>query len=178
MTQRNHSVAYQDGVDTLILTVLDGTITHRTQQCVANKGRAFRVLKRAVRDVLWTHRTEYCGMLSLQTTAADVPTVTAGVARALFSDGIINWGRIVSLVAYGTVLLQASKSTLWPECAYGIGVSIAAYITDNYMDWLVGTDGWDGFVDTFDRVHQRPWLSTQGKLFVFGVGLGLLSVLL
>uniref|UniRef100_A0A669CH56 Bcl-2 Bcl-2 homology region 1-3 domain-containing protein n=1 Tax=Oreochromis niloticus TaxID=8128 RepID=A0A669CH56_ORENI len=98
--------------------------------------------------------------------------------RALFSDGIINWGRIVSLVAYGTVLLQASKSTLWPECAYGIGVSIAAYITDNHMDWLVGTDGWDGFVDTFDRVHQRPWLSTQGKLFVFGVGLGLLSVLL
>uniref|UniRef100_A0AAZ1XHX8 Bcl-2 Bcl-2 homology region 1-3 domain-containing protein n=1 Tax=Oreochromis aureus TaxID=47969 RepID=A0AAZ1XHX8_OREAU len=81
-------------------------------------------------------------MLSLQTTAADVPTVTAGVARALFSDGIINWGRIVSLVAYGTVLLQASKSTLWPECAYGIGVSIAAYITDNHMDWLVGTDGW------------------------------------
>uniref|UniRef100_A0A3B4H829 Bcl-2 Bcl-2 homology region 1-3 domain-containing protein n=1 Tax=Pundamilia nyererei TaxID=303518 RepID=A0A3B4H829_9CICH len=55
-------------------------------------------------------------MLSLQTTAAaEVSTVTR-VARTLFSDGIINWGRIVSLVAYGTVLLQASKSTLGPEC--------------------------------------------------------------
>ncbi|XP_019212113.1 induced myeloid leukemia cell differentiation protein Mcl-1 homolog [Oreochromis niloticus] len=159
MTEHNHSVAYQDSVDTLLLTVLDGTIAHPTQQCVANKGRAFRVLKRAVRDVLRTHRTEYCGMLSLQTTAAEVPMVT-GVAHALFSDGIINWGRVVSLVAYGTVLLRASKSTLGPECAYEIGVSIAAYITDNHMDWLVGSDGWDGFVHTFDRVHQRPWLST------------------
>lgn len=81
-------------------------------------------------------------MLSLQTTAAaEVSTVTR-VARTLFSDGIINWGRVVSLVAYGTVLLQASKSTLGPECAYAIGVSIAAYITDNHMDWLAGTDGW------------------------------------
>ncbi|CAI5677956.1 unnamed protein product [Oreochromis niloticus] len=159
MTEHDHSVAYQDSVDTLLSTVIDGTITHCTQQCVANKGRAFRVLKHAVRDVLRTHRMEYCGMLSLQTTAAEVPMVT-GVARALFSDGIINWGRVVSLVAYGTVLLRASKSTLGPECAYGIGVSIAAYITDNHMDWLVGSDGWDGFVHTFDRVHQRPWLST------------------
>uniref|UniRef100_A0A669BN75 Bcl-2 Bcl-2 homology region 1-3 domain-containing protein n=1 Tax=Oreochromis niloticus TaxID=8128 RepID=A0A669BN75_ORENI len=120
------------------------------------------------------HTHVHTGMLSLQTTAAEVPMVT-GVAHALFSDGIINWGRVVSLVAYGTVLLRASKSTLGPECAYEIGVSIAAYITDNHMDWLVGSDGWDGFVHTFDRVHQRPWLSTQGKLFVFGVGLGLLS---
>uniref|UniRef100_A0A3Q4HDS7 Bcl-2 Bcl-2 homology region 1-3 domain-containing protein n=1 Tax=Neolamprologus brichardi TaxID=32507 RepID=A0A3Q4HDS7_NEOBR len=119
----------------------------------------------------------HTGMLSLQTTATEVPMVT-GVVRTLFSDGIINWGRVVSLVAYGTVLLQASKSTLGPECAYGIGVSIAAYITDNHMDWLVGTDGWDGFVDTFDRVHQRLWLSMQGKLLLLGVGLGLLSVLL
>lgn len=61
MTEHNPSVAYQDSVDTLLLTVIDGTITHRTQQCVANKGRTFRVLKRAVRDVLWTQRTEYCG---------------------------------------------------------------------------------------------------------------------
>lgn len=36
----------------------------------------------------------------------------------------------------------------------------------------------DGFVDTFDRVHQRPWLSTEGKLLLLGVGFGLLSVLL
>lgn len=61
MTEHNPSVAYQDSVDTLLLTVIDGMITHRTQQCVANKGRAFRVLKRAVRDVLRTHRTEYRG---------------------------------------------------------------------------------------------------------------------
>uniref|UniRef100_A0A669F4C0 Bcl-2 Bcl-2 homology region 1-3 domain-containing protein n=1 Tax=Oreochromis niloticus TaxID=8128 RepID=A0A669F4C0_ORENI len=87
------------------------------------------------------HTHVHTGMLSLQTTAAEVPMVT-GVARALFSDGIINWGRVVSLVAYGTVLLRASKSTLGPECAYEIGVSIAAYITDNHMDWLVGSDGW------------------------------------
>lgn len=36
----------------------------------------------------------------------------------------------------------------------------------------------DGFVDTFDRVDQRLWLSMQGKLLLLGVGLGLLSVLL
>lgn len=93
-------------------------------------------------------------MLSVQTTtAAEVSTVTR-VARTLFSDGIINWGRVVSLVAYGTVLLQASKSTLGPECAYAIGVSIAAYITDNHMDWLAGTDGW---VCSFFTVFFRPF---------------------
>uniref|UniRef100_A0A3P9D9X2 Bcl-2 Bcl-2 homology region 1-3 domain-containing protein n=1 Tax=Maylandia zebra TaxID=106582 RepID=A0A3P9D9X2_9CICH len=100
-------------------------------------------------------------MLSLQTTAAEVPMVTR-VARTLFSDGIINWGRIVSLVAYGTVLLQASKSTLGPECAYAIGVSIAAYITDNHMDWLAGTDGWVGWLRSI-RLVLGLWMLWKNK---------------
>uniref|UniRef100_A0A669EE68 Bcl-2 Bcl-2 homology region 1-3 domain-containing protein n=1 Tax=Oreochromis niloticus TaxID=8128 RepID=A0A669EE68_ORENI len=86
--------------------------------------------ERGYSSVAGLERCLACGVTAIQDKYlpslghdAWLPMVT-GVARALFSDGIINWGRVVSLVAYGTVLLRASKSTLGPECAYEIGVSI------------------------------------------------------
>uniref|UniRef100_A0AAZ1XFA2 Bcl-2 Bcl-2 homology region 1-3 domain-containing protein n=1 Tax=Oreochromis aureus TaxID=47969 RepID=A0AAZ1XFA2_OREAU len=66
--------------------------------------------------------------------------VVADVAREIYSDGLLNWGRLVSLVAFGAALLGVSKAS--PERARNIGVTIAAYMTDTHMDWFVDNGGW------------------------------------
>lgn len=77
MTSNLH---YQDNVDTMLITILDHTFKHARsiQPGDINKGRAFRVLKTAVRDVLQTYRRHYrgectiCILLSVSATAVEI----------------------------------------------------------------------------------------------------------
>lgn len=70
-------------------------------------------------------------------------SVVNSVAREIYSDGLLNWGRLVSLVAFGAALLGVSKASRpEPDWVREIGFSIAAYMTDNHMDWFVDNGGW------------------------------------
>lgn len=69
----------------------------------------------------------------------------ADVAKQLFLDGFVNWGRIVCLVAYGAALLRrpnAAVSAPTSAQARGIGNAIAAHIINDHMDWFVANSGW------------------------------------
>lgn len=89
--------------------------------------------------------------LTLKDNSAEGSVVTS-VAREIFSDGLLNWGRLVSLVAFGATLLGTPKAIgPEPDRAHEIGVSIAAYITDNHMDWFVDNEDWVCSVSTQSR---------------------------
>lgn len=47
----------------------------------------------------------------------------------------------MSLVAFGVALLRLPKART-PDRARDIGVSIAAYLTSNHMDWFTNNGGW------------------------------------
>uniref|UniRef100_A0A669CUF8 Bcl-2 Bcl-2 homology region 1-3 domain-containing protein n=1 Tax=Oreochromis niloticus TaxID=8128 RepID=A0A669CUF8_ORENI len=115
---------------------------------------SLRVMKQAVREVLWKYRRQYAGMLSNQK-SVEVHMVTK-VAREMCSDGIINWGRIVSLVAFGEVLCRALKTTLGRHCAHEVG---------------------GGFIELFDRPSGRNFLLIQGVLIIVLLGLSLFTFL-
>ncbi|CAI5654301.1 unnamed protein product [Oreochromis niloticus] len=103
--------------------------------------------------------------------------VVADVAREIYSDGLLNWGRLVSLVAFGAALLGVSKAS--PERARNIGVTIAAYMTDTHMDWFVDNGGWEGFVCMFDRkTTQDSGSLTKGLMVMCSVGLTLLAIVI
>lgn len=77
----------------------------------------------------------------LPITSRTEAAIVTSVARELCSDGILNWGRLVSLVAFGVALLRLPKART-PDRARDIGVSIAAYLTSNHMDWFTNNGGW------------------------------------
>lgn len=78
----------------------------------------------------------------LMSTCTEASVITS-VAREIYSDGILNWGRLVSLVAFGAALLRLSKASHRAlDRAREIGVSIAAYMTSNHMDWFMDNGGW------------------------------------
>ncbi|AWO98440.1 putative induced myeloid leukemia cell differentiation protein Mcl-1 -like [Scophthalmus maximus] len=80
------------------------------------------------------------------------PGTVTQEAKAVFVDGVVNWGRIVSLVSLGAAICQSRGF----ECR-GSGENatetveeeIASYLLKEHEDWLVANDYSDGFVAFF-----------------------------
>lgn len=109
------------------------------------------VMKRVVEDLLEKHRYAYNGMknkLSLDDRGDDVRFVGA-VARSIFEDGTTNWGRIVSLLAFGATVCQYYMTKGRENCVERVGQEISTYLLSDQRDWLAKNNGWNGFVDFF-----------------------------
>ncbi|KAI3360732.1 hypothetical protein L3Q82_012973 [Scortum barcoo] len=115
------------------------------------ESKPLSTMKRVVGDVLEKHRYAYNGMinkLSLDDTGDDV-TFVSSVAKNLFADGMTNWGRVVSLLAFGAVVSQHLKEKGRENCVELVGQEIATYLLSDQRDWLVKNNAWDGFVEFF-----------------------------
>lgn len=74
----------------------------------------------------------------------DMSVVTI-VATELFSDGITNWGRIASLLAFGAVLCKHLNDSGRSECVSLVGEEMSAYLLSKQMDWLLKNNAWVSF---------------------------------
>ncbi|KAJ7985543.1 hypothetical protein DPEC_G00353170 [Dallia pectoralis] len=140
----------------------------------------FRTMIRVVKDVISKHHYAYNGMISkldLDGKGDDLSVITS-VAKSLFSDGITNWGRIVSLVAFGAVVSQQLKERGKGNCIELVGQEISAYLLTAQRDWLVKNKSWDGFVEFFHV--EDPESSVRKTLMAFAgvAGIGATLALL
>ncbi|XP_031199383.1 bcl-2-related protein A1 [Mastomys coucha] len=78
-----------------------------------------------------------------------------------FEDGIINWGRIVTIFAFGGVLL---KKLPQEQIALDVGAYkqvssfVAEFIMNNTGEWIRQNGGWeDGFIKKFEP--KSGWLT-------------------
>lgn len=71
------------------------------------------------------------------------------VAKSLFGDGITNWGRIASLVAFGAVVCQYLKEMGRGHCIELVGQEISSYLLSDQRDWLVKNNSWVSLVIRF-----------------------------
>ncbi|XP_034339993.1 bcl-2-related protein A1 [Arvicanthis niloticus] len=78
-----------------------------------------------------------------------------------FEDGIINWGRIVTVFAFGGVLL---KKLPQEQIALDVGAYkqvssfVAEFIMNNTGEWIRQNGGWeDGFIKKFEP--KSGWLT-------------------
>ncbi|KAJ8267506.1 hypothetical protein COCON_G00126780 [Conger conger] len=133
--------------------------------------------RRMVSDVITKHQIAYNGMiqrLCLDERDDDMSFV-ATVAENLFSDGSTNWGRIVSLVAFGATVCQHLKEAGREGCVDQVGVQISSYLLNHKKDWLLSNNGWDGFVEVFHV--EDPESVVRNALMAFagvaGLGAGL-----
>ncbi|XP_008305610.1 induced myeloid leukemia cell differentiation protein Mcl-1 homolog [Cynoglossus semilaevis] len=149
----------------LICDFLKDFTTKSTQRLVESK--ALSTMKRVVKGILDKHRHAFSGMinnLSFENGVYNIGVVGA-VARSLFRDGTSNWGRIVSLVAFGAVLCQHLKEKGWENTVDQVGQEIASYLLSYQKDWLLKNNSWDGFVEFFQG--QEPEKAIRCTLLGF-----------
>ncbi|KAL1781721.1 Bcl-2-related A1 [Sigmodon hispidus] len=88
-------------------------------------------------------------------------TIFNQVMEKEFEDGIINWGRIVTIFAFGGVLLKKlpREQTGLDVGAYKqVSSFVAEFIMNNTGEWIRQNGGWeDGFMKTFEP--KSGWLS-------------------
>lgn len=79
--------------------------------------------------------------LSLKDRGHDMSFI-GSVARSIFMDGVKNWGRIASLVAFGAVVAQYMKDNGRGDCVELVSQEISTYLLTDQRDWLLKNNGW------------------------------------
>uniref|UniRef100_A0A8C0UE15 MCL1 apoptosis regulator, BCL2 family member n=1 Tax=Cyanistes caeruleus TaxID=156563 RepID=A0A8C0UE15_CYACU len=97
------------------------------------------------------------------------------VAAHLFSDGVTNWGRVVTLIAFGAFVAKHLKSIKQEQSISSLAGIITDALVSSKREWLESQGGWEGFVDFF-RVEDLEG-SIRNVLMAFagvaGLGAGL-----
>ncbi|KAA0703382.1 Induced myeloid leukemia cell differentiation protein [Triplophysa tibetana] len=140
------------------------------------KKQVVSTMKRVVDSLVAKHEKAYNGMISrINLEQTDDLSVVTIVATELFSDGITNWGRIASLLAFGAVLCKHLNDSGRSECVSLVGEKISDYLLSDQMDWLLKNNAWDGFVDFFHvpdtEAAVRNALMAIGSVATFGAAL-------
>lgn len=79
--------------------------------------------------------------LSLEDRGHDVSFI-GSVARNIFADGVNNWGRIASLVAFGAVVAEYMKDNGQGDCVEQVSQEMSTYLLTDQRDWLLKNNGW------------------------------------
>lgn len=75
----------------------------------------------------------------------DKVTSMSVLAHSIFADGATNWGRIVSLVAFGVIVCQNSNKEEEEErlaLVESVGEEISTYLLTDQRDWLLKNNSW------------------------------------
>uniref|UniRef100_A0A8C9NTQ6 MCL1 apoptosis regulator, BCL2 family member n=1 Tax=Serinus canaria TaxID=9135 RepID=A0A8C9NTQ6_SERCA len=94
------------------------------------------------------------------------------VAAQMFSDGVTNWGRVVTLITFGAFVAKHLKSIQQEQSISSLAGIITDALVSSKREWLESQGGWEGFVDFF-RVEDLEG-SIRNVLMAFAgvAGLG------
>ncbi|XP_061826244.1 induced myeloid leukemia cell differentiation protein Mcl-1 homolog [Nerophis lumbriciformis] len=133
--------------------------------------------KRVVTNLVDKHRFVYNGIiqqLSLDQRGNDMAFVSE-VSQSMFADGITNWGRIASLMAFGAVVSLYLKEKGRVCCVEMVAQEISSYLLSHQRMWLVEHNSWDGFVEFFQEAD--PECAVINSLLTF-VGMASIAAVL
>ncbi|XP_037355998.1 induced myeloid leukemia cell differentiation protein Mcl-1 [Talpa occidentalis] len=138
--------------------------------------KALETLRRVGDGVQRNHQTAFQGMLrKLDIKGEDDVKSLSRVMVHVFSDGVTNWGRIVTLISFGAFVAKHLKSINQESCIDPLAESITDVLVRTKREWLVKQRGWDGFVDFFHVEDLEGGIRNVLLAFagVAGVGAGL-----
>lgn len=90
---------------------------------------------------------------------ADVQALPRVMAH-VFSDGVTNWGRVVTLIAFGAFVAKHLHSTGRERCVDPLARGIADVLVGTKRDWLVQQRGWVS-ASPLQCSKQVPLLGTR-----------------
>ncbi|XP_037689185.1 bcl-2-related protein A1 [Choloepus didactylus] len=100
---------------------------------------------------------------------ATARTIFNQVMEKEFEDGIINWGRIVTIFAFGGILIKKLlRERMAPDVDTYKQISffVAQFIMENTAEWIRQNGGWEnGFVKKFEpKSGWLTFLEVTGKV--------------
>ncbi|XP_066525672.1 induced myeloid leukemia cell differentiation protein Mcl-1a [Hoplias malabaricus] len=136
---------------------------------------ALGTMEKVVGDLVLKHRLAYNGMVQRVSLEDNRMEVISRVAKLMFEDGTMNWGRVVSLVAFGEVVCEKLRESGQDECVEYVVDHISTYLSTYQHQWLINNKGWDGFVEFFrkDDPESQVWNTLVKLVGVAGLGAGL-----
>ncbi|XP_027300270.3 induced myeloid leukemia cell differentiation protein Mcl-1 [Anas platyrhynchos] len=135
--------------------------------------KALETLRRVGDGVLEKHELAFQGMLrKLEIKKEEDLQAVGEVAAHLFSDGVTNWGRVVTLISFGAFVARHLKSVKQEKSIGSLARIITDALVSSKREWLMSQGGWEGFVDFF-RVEDLEG-SIRNVLMAFAgvAGLG------
>ncbi|KAM5130048.1 induced myeloid leukemia cell differentiation protein Mcl-1 [Mantella aurantiaca] len=148
------------------------------EQAGAGKGaggnhKALTTLRRVGGEINDKHKVAFQGMLqrlSIQT-EDDIQKLSE-VPSMVFSDGITNWGRIVTLISFGAFMAKHLKSINLENCIRQLADNFTVYLMTQKREWIVQHNGWEGCVEFFHVEDYESGLRTVLMAFAGVAGLG------
>lgn len=139
----------------------------------ASSRKALETLRRVGDGVQRNHEMAFQGMLrKLDIKNQDDVKSLSRVMDHVFSDGITNWGRIVTLISFGAFVAKHLKSINQESCIDPLAESITDFLVRTKRDWLVKQRGWDGFVEFFHVEDLEGGIRNVLLAFAGVAGLG------
>ncbi|KAM6106470.1 induced myeloid leukemia cell differentiation protein Mcl-1 [Pterocles gutturalis] len=135
--------------------------------------KALETLRRVGDGVMQKHELAFQGMLrKLEIQKEEDLQSVCEVAAHVFSDGVTNWGRVVTLISFGAFVAKHLKSINQEKCIGSLAGIITDALVSSKREWLISQGGWEGFVDFF-RVEDLEG-SIRNVLMAFAgvAGLG------
>ncbi|XP_036254011.1 induced myeloid leukemia cell differentiation protein Mcl-1 [Molothrus ater] len=112
--------------------------------------KALETLRRVGDGVMRKHELAFQGMLrKLQIQQEEDLQCVVEVAAQMFSDGVTNWGRVVTLIAFGAFVAKHLKSIQQEQSISSLAGIITDALVSSKREWLESQRGWEGFVDFF-----------------------------
>nr|XP_055186192.1 induced myeloid leukemia cell differentiation protein Mcl-1 homolog [Nyctereutes procyonoides] len=134
---------------------------------------ALETLRRVGDGAQRSHGTAFQGMLrKLDIKNEDDVKSLSRVIVHVFSDGVTNWGRIVTLISFGAFVAKHLKSINQESCIEPLAESITDVLVRTKRDWLVKQRGWDGFVEFFHVEDLEGGIRTVLLAFAGVAGVG------
>ncbi|XP_042296154.1 induced myeloid leukemia cell differentiation protein Mcl-1 [Sceloporus undulatus] len=116
----------------------------------AEAARALETLRRVGESILERHQVAFQGMLrKMEIKKEEDLKSISEVATEVFRDGIINWGRIVTLISFGAFVAKHLKSINQENGINTLIEIITDVLVTDKREWLVKHDAWEGFVKFF-----------------------------
>ncbi|KAG8560339.1 hypothetical protein GDO81_014932 [Engystomops pustulosus] len=135
--------------------------------------KALATLRRIGGEINDKHRMAFQGMLqklSIQN-REDIQKISE-VPSMVFSDGITNWGRIVTLISFGAFVAKYLKSVHMENYIGTLADSFTNYLMAHKRTWIEEHHGWDGCVEFFHVEDYESGLRTVLMAFAGVAGLG------
>ncbi|KAM6435274.1 induced myeloid leukemia cell differentiation protein Mcl-1 [Liasis olivaceus] len=112
--------------------------------------RALETLRRVCDGILDKHQLVFQGILrKMEIEKADDLKIVSEVATQVFSDGVTNWGRIVTLISFGAFVAKHLKSINQDSGINTLAEIITDVLVTDKREWLVHHNAWEGFVKFF-----------------------------
>ncbi|NWY39588.1 MCL1 protein, partial [Sylvia atricapilla] len=105
--------------------------------------KALETLRRVGDGVMRKHELAFQGMLrKLEIQQEEDLQSVVEVAAHVFSDGVTNWGRVVTLISFGAFVAKHLKSIKQEQSISSLAGIITDALVSSKREWLESQRGW------------------------------------